>query len=261
MISELDYMGAKMKYFVSSDIHGYYDEWMKALGENGFDEKNPEHKLIVCGDLFDRGSQPNEVQTFVMDMLAKDKIILIRGNHEDLATSLVDSRGYIGLDSDYDVNGTLQTLMDLLNLDKNFVLQCVSEFRRRAKNTDYISKIIPSMKNYYETEHYVFVHAWLPLSDTEYALCENWREASDTSWEEARWLEPIEAYKGGLTLKDKTQVCGHRSSSIFWAYAYPNKYAIAGENACYKPFINKEVIALDGCTYYSKKVNVVVLED
>lgn len=45
MISELDYMGAKMKYFVSSDIHGYYDEWMKALGENGFDEKNPEHRV------------------------------------------------------------------------------------------------------------------------------------------------------------------------------------------------------------------------
>ena len=42
-----------MKYFVSSDIHGFYDEWQKSLKDNGFDINNPCHKIIVCGDLFD----------------------------------------------------------------------------------------------------------------------------------------------------------------------------------------------------------------
>ena len=46
-----------MKYFVSSDIHGFFDEWQNALTDKGFDLNNPEHKIILCGDLFDRGSQ------------------------------------------------------------------------------------------------------------------------------------------------------------------------------------------------------------
>ena len=44
-----------VKYFVSSDIHGFYDEWMKALKDAGFDIANDNHKIIVCDDLFDRG--------------------------------------------------------------------------------------------------------------------------------------------------------------------------------------------------------------
>ena len=53
-----------MKYFVSSDIHGFFDEWQNALKDKGFDLNNPEHKIILCGDLFDRGSQPKEIINF-----------------------------------------------------------------------------------------------------------------------------------------------------------------------------------------------------
>ena len=45
------------KYFVVSDIHGCYDELIKALNEVGFDETNPSHYLIDCGDFYDRGEQ------------------------------------------------------------------------------------------------------------------------------------------------------------------------------------------------------------
>ena len=49
---------AKMKtYFVCSDIHGFYKEWMKSLKEAGFNKNNPEHILIVLGDVFDRGNE------------------------------------------------------------------------------------------------------------------------------------------------------------------------------------------------------------
>jgi len=65
-----------MKYFVSSDIHGFYSEWIKALEEKQFNIEDPEHKLIVLGDLFDRGSEAKALQTFVMDLIERDKIIL-----------------------------------------------------------------------------------------------------------------------------------------------------------------------------------------
>ncbi len=35
-----------MKYFVSSDIHGFYDEWMKTLKDKGFDINNPNIKSL-----------------------------------------------------------------------------------------------------------------------------------------------------------------------------------------------------------------------
>ena len=63
-----------MKYFVSSDIHGHYDEWQLALNEAGFDFNNPNHKIVHCGDLFDRGRQPKQIIDFVLKH--KDKIIL-----------------------------------------------------------------------------------------------------------------------------------------------------------------------------------------
>ena len=53
-----------MKYFVSADVHGFFNEWKFALKEKGFDINNSEHKIIVCGDLFDRGAQAKELQTF-----------------------------------------------------------------------------------------------------------------------------------------------------------------------------------------------------
>ena len=76
-----------MKYFVSSDIHGHYDEWQLALNEAGFDLNNPDHKIILCGDIFDRGRQPREIIDFIL--AHKDKMILIRGNHEELMSEMI----------------------------------------------------------------------------------------------------------------------------------------------------------------------------
>ena len=43
------------KFFVVSDIHGFYDIFIDALDKAGFDKNNEEHYLICCGDYFDRG--------------------------------------------------------------------------------------------------------------------------------------------------------------------------------------------------------------
>ena len=77
-----------MKYFVSADIHGFFDEWMSALKKNDFDIDNQQHKIVVCGDLFDRGRQPKQIIDFVL--AHKNKIILIKGNHEYLMEEMID---------------------------------------------------------------------------------------------------------------------------------------------------------------------------
>ena len=50
-----------MKYYVVADVHGYFDELQAALTEQGYFMDSEPHKLVVCGDLFDRGKQAQEL--------------------------------------------------------------------------------------------------------------------------------------------------------------------------------------------------------
>lgn len=56
-----------MKYFVVSDVHGFFKPMKAALNEAGFENGNPEHKLVVCGDLLDRGPQAKEMVAYMRD--------------------------------------------------------------------------------------------------------------------------------------------------------------------------------------------------
>ena len=56
----------------------------------------------MVGDLMDRGKEALQMQDFILDLLIRDEIILIRGNHEDLFEEfLLDDEGcpdvYTGL--------------------------------------------------------------------------------------------------------------------------------------------------------------------
>lgn len=240
-----------MKYFVSGDIHGFYDELQSALKEKGFDISNPEHKIILCGDLFDRGSQPKEIIEFVLEH--KDKVILIRGNHEDLMEQMIERNS-----SDYGdlCNGTAQTIVDL------YPEWQISEFdlKKIAKATR-LQEVLDMCIDYYETKHYIFVHGWIPIVENCYLYDSNWRTARKERWEKARWTNPVEIYRYEIYEPNKTIVCGHWHCSALWHEQNPDEYEEFGDKANFEPFITKNMIAIDACTTYSHKVNVVVLED
>lgn len=80
-----------MKYFVCSDIHSFYSPMIKALNEKGYDKKNPNHCLIVLGDLFDRGEETIELIDYIKS-IPEDRIILIRGNHENSLLKLLKNK-------------------------------------------------------------------------------------------------------------------------------------------------------------------------
>lgn len=42
-----------MKYFIVSDVHGFYNELQSALKIVGFDSNNKDHIFIFTGDLVD----------------------------------------------------------------------------------------------------------------------------------------------------------------------------------------------------------------
>lgn len=95
-----------MKYFITSDIHGYYSILIKELEKQGFD-KNKD-TLITLGDNFDRGPENWEMYKFLSTL---PNIILIRGNHEDCLIELIN-RGF-PLSHDFH-NKTVDTLGDVM---------------------------------------------------------------------------------------------------------------------------------------------------
>lgn len=103
-----------MKYYVTADIHSFFTPFKAALTEAGFFEDKEQHKLIVCGDLFDRGKEPFELQDVILDLMEKEQVILIKGNHEDMVLDLIKDWKREEYFQPYCIsNGTTGTVMQL----------------------------------------------------------------------------------------------------------------------------------------------------
>ena len=247
-----------LKYFCVSDIHGFYDELKLALDEAGFDPTNETHWLVVCGDCFDRGPKPEEVKKYLSSLPRK---VLVKGTHEDLLVECCE-RGY-PMSHDFS-NGTCETICKFGNFDLDHPFdECCD--RTLAKTGPFID----SMVNYFETKHYIFVHSFVPLIcddnlpphyilNRKFSKMENWRDANDLKWEDARWGNPFELASKGL-LPDKTLVFGHFHTS--WARAKYEYKPEWGEHANFSPYYGDGYIGIDACCAYSGKINCLVIED
>ena len=139
-----------MKYYVVADVHGFFDELKLALTEKGFFTDTEPHKLIVCGDLFDRGKQALELQEFIMDLLAKNEVILIRGNHEDLTLELLKDWFHHSYWRSYHrKNGTVDTVLQLTQMTMGDLAATPYSVEEKLRKSPLIQTIIPSMLYYY----------------------------------------------------------------------------------------------------------------
>ena len=260
------------KYFVVSDIHGYFDIFHSALLKAGFEEENPEHILIVCGDIFDRGEQPLEVYEYLRN-LPKEKRILIRGNHEYLLKQLVDREEPLTHDIH---NRTYHTLFNILgtsyeakeaerrrfffkNFDTNLekINEKMEEYEKRNKKFIYrlfhnrkIKAIIKWIWSnewvpFYELGPYILVHSFIPTcagfdidGGVKYTVCQNWRqyirsdETNRRAWEKATWDCPFKLY---LNCKDSPELEGRIIVAGHWHTAdWWNK--LEGKNFKYNEF-------------------------
>lgn len=258
-----------MKYYVVSDIHGFYSILKQTLEENGFFTETSPHKLIVCGDLFDRGKEALALQDFLLSLLEKDELILIRGNHEDLLLQMLSdmASGIPVLYSHHRDNGTVATVKQMLKKGSHWFDSEPDVILSQMYRTPLLRTIIPAMKDYFETKHYVFVHGWIPCQTEKtqnltytYRPLENWRAASEPQWRASRWINGMEAAHSGILETGKTVVCGHWHTSFGHAN-YEAKGSETGADADFSPYIANGIIALDACTAYSKKINCIILED
>lgn len=250
-----------MKLFVTSDIHSFFTIFYDELKGKGFEENNPDHLLIVCGDLFDRGPETVELIEYINSLT---NVVLVKGNHETLMEKMWN-RGYAK--SHDQSNGTLRTANDILydhaeDMGNKEPFTIVKEA---------LQPIFNRMVDYFETSNYVFVHGWIPMRfdpDDPFAIYDeptlydpNWREGD---WEEARWFNGMKKALNEVIVPDKTVVCGH------WHCSYghmrdsiktDNWISEFDEDAIWDPYYSKGIIAIDRCTAHTKECNVLVLED
>jgi len=256
-----------MKYYVVSDVHSFYTELYNILEEKGFFEEKEQHKLIICGDLFDRGKEALKMQSFILDLMEKDMVILIRGNHEDLMLDLInDWDKYSYNKKHHNSNGTVDTVLQVTEKER-ITEENKLEIKEKIINTPFIKRIISSMIDYYETNNYIFVHGWIPCNALGFGgrahtfyYMNDWRKAQSLDWTYARWYNGMDAAVQGVIEPGKTIICGHFHSS-FGHSKIEGKCSEFGDDADFSPFISNGIIAIDACTVHSGKVNCIVIEE
>ena len=229
-----------MKLFVTSDIHSFFTPFKAALDEAGFESGNSEHLLVICGDCFDRGNESCDLYKYLK---ATPNKIIVKGNHEELLEECI-KRGMPYM-HDYS-NGTYKTICDLggMSHGRDFSECCVITW-------NIVKPLLDQMVDYYETKKFVFVHSTIPLK-------EDWRLAHAQEWKDARWSNPFEFWEQ-VKIENKTVIFGHWHTS--WARTRDEICSEWGPDSCFEPYDGGDFIGLDACTAYTKKVNVLVLED
>lgn len=250
----------KKKYFVFSDVHGQYDALLQSLMEAGYDINNPTHILVSCGDGFDRGNQSDQVYHLLS---RRADNICIKGNHDEMLENAIVKGGkdtltlfnclHNGLDKTI-AAFSMHRLSGMVTTD--YIDDCIDIIKTRHPK---LLSWIRNMPLYYETDHYVFSHAGV---DPDLM---SWR---DTDPDFMLW--DIEKSHREIPRSNKYFIIGHhhafrvrRTLESLGAKIKPLPAEITafGNTDEHAPVRHKNKIAIDPCSNYTGKVNVLVFED
>ena len=164
---------------VMSDIHGMADELFLLL--DGIRYKHTADRLIVLGDYIDRGPNSKDILDYFIKLkkVAGKKLVLLRGNHEDICIKAFHDKPAFGQDATslWLDNGGDATL-------KSF---------GEANLSKYIA-FMEKLPVYVEMDGYIFVHGGVNPD----------MQLSQTDPEELLWTRDYSAHISG-----KTVVVGH----------------------------------------------------
>ncbi|HKN18378.1 MAG TPA: metallophosphoesterase family protein [Dissulfurispiraceae bacterium] len=165
------------------DIHGCFD-LLKTLIERVIRFSPDEDMLIFMGDYIDRGKKSKEVVRYLSSLKEKlpDNVILLKGNHEDLAYNALTAPAPGKEMIFWRLNGGAETVISFSGI-KN--------------SREYLIPFIESLQLYYESDTHIFVHAGIPRG----------KDLSTATPEELLWDRDF-SYDG-----EKTLVVGHTAKS------------------------------------------------
>ncbi len=122
------------------------------------------------------------------------------------------------------------------------------ELRKISELSQDLHALIENMRDYYETERYLFVHGWIPSG-------RDFRTADAESWHRARTVGWHEFYGENDVLPEKTIICGHIPTRLAYAFAPDRDLSDSGI------YDGNGVIAINGGVEGCGKINVLMLEE
>jgi serine/threonine protein phosphatase 1 len=135
------------KIYAVGDIHGCYDKLIALMDKIDIDFESD--ILVFLGDYIDRGPQSYEVVEYLANLKAQhSNTVFLKGNHEEMLEKYLNGKDRVT----YLVNGGQQTLESYMNRPRE-----EDEPPIPRKHLDFYN----SLKVFYETENYIFVHAGL----------------------------------------------------------------------------------------------------
>jgi serine/threonine protein phosphatase 1 len=135
------------KIFAIGDIHGSFDRLQDLMQIIPIDYTKD--TLVFIGDYIDRGPGSVEVVGYLLELKRRlPGIVFLKGNHEDMLERYLDGTDRFT----YLLNGGQNTLDSYLNkFDRSGSFPIPSDHM----------KFFRSLRIYYETDAYIFVHAGL----------------------------------------------------------------------------------------------------
>ena len=157
----------------------------------------------------DRGEESVNMLNFLENMYSQNRLIYIRGNHEDLFLDCLQElcTNHCVISSYHYSNGTVNTIKNFveehdsqlaLRVSRGWLLTS-EEVKQVEKCCKRFKKLISKSVPYYELGDYIFVHGWIPCKSDDSFLyhptknvkyLSNWRclKPGSQKWKEARWL-------------------------------------------------------------------------
>lgn len=259
------------KYFIVSDVHGFYDELIRGLEVAGFSASNPNHIFVSLGDLFDRGDKSYECLQFV-NSLPKERKILICGNHEFCLQEAIIRHRFKYHDIHNCTDKTCREFYQKTHSGQNIQEIHDYDILDWLRYWEDLKIYGNSLKPYAIVKDNLFLHGWVPyqcksLTDLKHT---DWADWYDSAWTDG----VLYSMKWGAVIKTSnrkdarpvTVFCGH-VHSCFHNYKYHQRGEIVNlENGeidatklDFSTFIDERIVNLDSYTKLSKKVNVFVL--
>jgi serine/threonine protein phosphatase 1 len=144
-----------MKIFAVGDIHGQIYKLRGLIDKLYIDE---ECLLVFVGDYIDRGDYSFEVIEYLISLSKKYNCVFLKGNHEEMFMDFMS-----GINEGLFVqNGGYATILSYG--DNLYDIHQYTDYLERHLPVEHVD-FYQGLKNYYETEDYIFVHAGLLSKD------------------------------------------------------------------------------------------------
>ena len=149
------------KIYAISDIHGYLDEFIKALNKVELSDKD--NRLILLGDYIDNGSKSFQVLSKIIELeeVYSGQIITLFGNHEEwfydwLIPETPTASAFGETIQSFFSPEELKEI--LVSNPNNFEIAIRNAIKTKTKFIDCFKERYKD-KRYYETDNQIFVHA------------------------------------------------------------------------------------------------------